>query len=492
MKKLNLNAVLVVLSLGIMIVPFAGMTVAKTDTTTENRRLAELPSLTTEEGFNKEYFQQLGTYFEDHFAYKNELVAVDAQIQSKVFQESNVGTVLVGENDWLYYTDSLSDYLGSETVSERGAFNIAYNISLMQKKVESEKADFLFTVAPNKNSLYPDNMPYYDNVKASDVKNIDLVAPKLEELQVPYADLYAAFEKEQDTLYLKRDSHWNEKGAVLAYNVLMDALEKDHETYVMVPNLRTKTKIGDLGKALYSVNAEPEWDYEYQYDSKSSFSNEAKSWEDNWIQTENQKKKAKGNVLMFRDSFGNTLCKYIAEEFKTGSYAKDTVYFLDQYLEEVKPDTVIAEIVERNLSRFGKFSLEDQYSYGPPIMSATKADLDEKKLEKAENCPENQGSLDLVRSDMLPSYLVFAGVVDPELVNETSKMYIEVTSGGVPTVYDAFAVTYEETDYGFMMYLNSEEIQTASIDVRVITEKDGEYHVAFCGTFDIPSDEITE
>ena len=40
----------------VCILPFAGMTVAKTEVTTENKKLAELPPIMDEDGFNTNYF----------------------------------------------------------------------------------------------------------------------------------------------------------------------------------------------------------------------------------------------------------------------------------------------------------------------------------------------------------------------------------------------------------------------------------------------------
>ena len=36
-----------------------------------------------------------------------------------------------------------------------------HNLKLIQQYVESWGSGFIFTVAPNKNSLYNENMPYY-------------------------------------------------------------------------------------------------------------------------------------------------------------------------------------------------------------------------------------------------------------------------------------------------------------------------------------------
>ena len=102
----------IVIFMVMCILPFAGMAVAKTETTTENRTMAAFPSFMEEGKWNVNYLQDLGAYFEDHYAFRNLLVSVDSQIQAKLFKTSNMDTVIVGKNDWLYYTASLDNYLG--------------------------------------------------------------------------------------------------------------------------------------------------------------------------------------------------------------------------------------------------------------------------------------------------------------------------------------------------------------------------------------------
>ena len=49
--------------------------------------------------------------------------------------------------------------------------------------------DFVFTVAPNKNSLYGENMPYYDSLKVDEENNLARLVPFLEKEGVSYVDL---------------------------------------------------------------------------------------------------------------------------------------------------------------------------------------------------------------------------------------------------------------------------------------------------------------
>ncbi len=85
-------------------------------------------------------------------------------------------------------------------MSDRALFNVARSLSMMQEYAERQGADFLFTIAPNKNSLYGEHMPYYDSLKVSDEKNMDRIVPWLEKEGVHYAALSQVFAEQEEVL----------------------------------------------------------------------------------------------------------------------------------------------------------------------------------------------------------------------------------------------------------------------------------------------------
>ena len=119
------------------LVPSLGMAVTKQETSSENRQLSEFPNLKTEEGINIQWFPQAGEYFQEHFALRNEFVTANALLSGKVMGTSTADGVIQGTDGWLYYKDSLSDYLGEELLSERSLFNIAHTLSMMHENLES-------------------------------------------------------------------------------------------------------------------------------------------------------------------------------------------------------------------------------------------------------------------------------------------------------------------------------------------------------------------
>ena len=140
-----------ILFFAICLCPSLGMLVTKQETSSENRQLSEFPSPKTEEGkINVEWLSQAGDYFQEHFAFRNELVTGNALLHGRLLETSTADGVIQGKNGWLYYKDSLDDYLGQDLLSDRSLFNIAHMLSMTQQALEEKGVNFLFTIAPNK------------------------------------------------------------------------------------------------------------------------------------------------------------------------------------------------------------------------------------------------------------------------------------------------------------------------------------------------------
>lgn len=493
--------------------PFVGMLAGTEYRTTENRELAKLPQLETEGEWNPYFLQELGAFFEDHFAFRPLLVAIDAKIQSQVFQVSNIDTVAVGEDGWLYYTASIEDYLGEIPLSQRGISNAAHNLSLMQQYVESKGAAFLFAAAPNKNSLYGEHMPYYIKQERKVTRQWDLLKPELEKYGVSYVDLFSLFTSQDETLYLKRDSHWNQKGAMLAYRAMMEKLDLEHETYETVTSIREKKTYGDLSRMLYPLEddtkwdqlpflkAEPEWDYTYQKEGAFQYRTDTESVEEAWIETESQE--GEKTLLMFRDSFGNTLLPFMANAFERGCFSRSVPFSLTEYMERHKPDVVILEKVERDLEEFAQ---TPSLMEGLPIVKGVQAEGDDVGSEKTkiggnkaesgsmeeENRAESRnmgvgenraesgeietgksnskGILELAESENSADYWKIFGVLPDSFCAEGAQIYIRVKDGKEQADYAAFHISSDVSDYGFCLYLRKENLQNDTLALEVLVE----------------------
>lgn len=444
--------------LAVCLLPFAGMAVWPTTVSTENKTMSEFPDLKDAKGsLNLNFFKELEEYFNEHFAFRNELIFADAKIQTMVFGVSNVDTVIYGKDGWLYYTSTLDDYLGNHRMTERQVYNLAHNLSLVQQYVQQNGSTFVLTAPPNKNTLYGAHMPYYYSRIVDQKHNIDALTPKLQEQGVYYADLLSLFRNDNEVLYLKRDSHWNGKGALAAYNCIMDTLEYAHKNYEDAPVTRSKDEDGDLNRMLYTVYEEKELNYKYEIAQEYKYVNEVKSVEDVWIETELHTEHSMGNgkLLMFRDSFGNTLIPLLANQFEKAWFTKEVPYGLESLMEQYAPDTVIFEKVERNLSEYIKM---------PPVISAP-----EEKVPRVVETLESDTTISMESLEYDADYYKISGSVEETLLGNETDIVVGING----CYYKAYHIGTND----YEVYIKKKNIQTDSPDIEVLIKDQKEYRV---------------
>lgn len=447
MKKYR---IFLIACMAVCLLPFAGMAVHPTTVSTENKTMAAFPAVRQEDGsLNLSFFDEFEDWFEEHFAFRNELVYADAKIQTAAFRVSNVDSVIYGREGWLYYTSTLEDYLGEDVMSDREIYNLAHNLLLVSDYVKARGCDFLLTIPPNKNTLYGENMPWYDSGKVDERHNIDLLAPELKTLGVPYANLTELFRAEDEVLYLKRDSHWNNRGALLAYNCLMDTLGYPHDDYAEISVSRAKDEDGDLNRMLYTLYGEKELNYYYEIPGEYTYANDVTSVEDAWIETAGGS--GNGTLLMFRDSFGNTLLPLLANQFAEAYFTKETPYGLEQLMNTYDPDTVIVEKVERNIV---------QYIESPPIITAP-------EIARPDTQEEVQSNTTVYAESFAydSAYYRICGEADDAYLGDETDILICVNG----SCYQA----YHTGTAGYELYLPKEQLSSGSFEVEVLAVENG-------------------
>ena len=442
MKKIKILFIIIAITLSSL--PLVLMAVKPTTISTENRSLAKFPSVTNREGkVNLNYFSEFEKYFSDHFAFRNELVYADAMIQKGLFKVSSSDGVIAGKNGWLYYSSTLDDYLGINMMSEREVYNAAHNLSLVQKYVEEKGGRFLFTVAPNKNTLYGENMPYYASKKVGEIHNLDLLTPEFKKAGIKYADLLKAFKDREEVLYLKRDSHWNNMGALLAYNVMMDELGLEKDDYSSAGITRTINEDGDLNRMLYTLYGKKEANYRYDIPWTFSYGTGYKSVEDPWIETEGSGEEI---LLMSRDSFGNTLIPFFAQQFKEAYFTKASPYGLERMLEETEAGVIIMEKVERNIR---------DLITAPPIISSPEA----KMPENIEEVTKPMGTIQLGALEYDVNYYKIYGAVEEEMIETDTDIIVRIA--GKP--YEAF----HTGDGEYEVYIKKDALKEWPLEARL-------------------------
>ena len=421
----------------------------------EKKEFAEIPKPFDENGFRWEYFGELGRYFDERFAFRPELAAFDAMFRTSVFGVSPIDDVIAGENGWLYYADTLDDFQHKNPISDRMLFNIAHNLSMMQSYTQNSGAEFIFTVAPNKNSLYDENMPQQLRYQVESESDMDRLRAWLQREQINYVDLYNLFEEKNEVLYYKRDSHWNSKGAVMVYDALLNAYGKPHETYEDSSKWVSGSFYGDLDRMLFPIGSMPETELQHPGSNAWTYV-QGETVEDDLIVTEC----ADGSqtLLMYRDSFGNSLLPLMADEFSQAVFSKNVPYPMTD-LETYNPDILIVERVERHLPGIAK---------APPKMNAPEAALSGTRAPAAGSTTASVSKEG--------GFWVVSGVADMNYMSDDSRVFVEMTDDNGTKTYEAFCANVgndASDDYGYILYLSEDRIAGEPWQINVLTERDG-------------------
>ena len=338
-----------ILFFGICLALGLGAFFLSADSVSEGRDLAPFPALLVEGKPNTAFFTEFDAWLTDRFAGRQSFIVLNGAIRETVFKTGS-NQVIVGEDGFLFYSETVADYTGENLLSDNDAQAAADAVLALSEYASSHGTKLILVIAPNKNTIYPDRMPLaYRSVQNTGKTNQDLLYEALTQRGVLYADLRTVLTGEKPLLYHKRDTHWNSAGALAAYDEILRVLDVPHENYSSCALVESNDFPGDLDDMLFpgegrtDSNFAPDFDFSQTY----IYTNAATSPMDMVIET---KSLGSGSCLVFRDSFGSALIPYLSTTFETVRYERAIPYRID-ILERTSFDYVIVEIAERNISQ---------------------------------------------------------------------------------------------------------------------------------------------
>lgn len=296
---------------------------------------------------NSDYGTEFEEYFQKSFAYRNKVVDAFSLLKSEVFSEGNE-QVIVGKDDFLFFADTLSDYTGSEPMTDEEINRAADALLRMYEYSKERGASFLFVCAPNKSSVYPEMMPAR-YIPSSDISNLDRLYSRLDELNIPYLDIrpVLAGAKDSFTVYHKRDTHWNNEGARVAFEAIADVLDFTVPDYSQYGPTEVCDHKGDLDTLLFPTGDRLDDNTAYDFTGLYVYTTAYSNPMDIRIATRGG---GSGRLLMFRDSFANALIPFAASAFSEVRFERASPYAANiEILDSFNADFVVAEIAERNL-----------------------------------------------------------------------------------------------------------------------------------------------
>ena len=310
---------------------------------------AEMPMLITDGRISDGFGDDFETWFSKRFAFRGRIVDLFSTLKAEVFGTGN-DQVVVGEDGFLYFADTLDSFLRANPLTEEELGAIADALSGLDAYADEHGARLLFVPAPNKNTVYPEYMPARYRMAQPDVpSDLDRLFTYLgAKTEVEFLDLRPVLTdaKDEHLLYHKRDSHWNGYGAHVAYTAVMEHLGLPMPDFTVLPRTDISTHEGDLDRLLYPAAVRYDDDTVYTYDGQYIYTSAFSTAMDMTITTRSAGEA--GTLLCFRDSFASAMLGDLAISFSAAQFERAVPYRID-LLETVRADVVIVEIAERNL-----------------------------------------------------------------------------------------------------------------------------------------------
>lgn len=200
--------------------------------TLEKRPAASLPESPFRSG---EAFQgypaQLEAFFNDRFGFRGAAIRFTRRWQYELHWSNPQGSdVLRGRNGWLFLNTKTADnpvdiFTGKSTFTPTEIARATNRLSAWHQWLDARGITFVVMIAPNKISVYPDQVPHHLQ-PAPDPTRTDRLLAALAAAGVPVVDptpeLLALADSDSTPLYHRLDTHWNHRGAFAAYEPLAD------------------------------------------------------------------------------------------------------------------------------------------------------------------------------------------------------------------------------------------------------------------------------
>jgi hypothetical protein len=326
---------------------------------TENRTLADLPTLTWDLTSIQSFPAAYNQYFSDHFGWRSALINWTNQYKVQVLKSSPVPSVLIGKSGWLYYTgdESIDDYQGLIPFTNQDLKIIQNQIRKTTQRFNRQGITFLIVIAPNKQTIYPEFLP--DQIRKIYPKTrLDQVSKAIprNDPRYPFLDLRSRMssEKQKQLIYYRTDTHWNNLGAYFAYQEIMNRLAIAYpavKPYALSEyDLQSRTVRGFGLATIISLDQRLT---DQEFDLNPKFKPQAVDAPVSYKTAVPAIANQTGNSLLpkaviFRDSFATTLKPYLSEHFQNIVYVSSPVID-DDIIQREKPAIVILELVERKI-----------------------------------------------------------------------------------------------------------------------------------------------
>ncbi len=318
----------------------------------ENRNRASRPILTAE---NYEVFpDEYEIYYNDNIPFRNQLIKFHNSIDYFLFHQSSNEDVEIGKNGWLFFSESgsspIEQSLGYWNFTADQLQTIADNLVCTKRVLADFGTEFVLFIAPNKETIYIDELPDYYEVKSCYTSTDQLVDYLSKETDIkviyPKQDLLEVKKETPDIyLYHKLDTHWNLAGAYIGARSLAKELGME------MPELNEillEPKVSSSGDLTDMLNITiKDGDIDYDVSGINDLDTVNKEWDFFGKLIYHTDGAVPSKLFVRRDSFASAMAPSLSTQFANSLWVHQDS-FDQQQIFDYGADVFVLEIVERN------------------------------------------------------------------------------------------------------------------------------------------------
>ena len=311
--------------------------------------------------------------FADRFGMRSALILAQHRALVDIFGVSPVSNIMIGRDGWLFWLgedgQSLErHYRGTRWVSDFEVDAYVDEVRRRHAYLRARGIAYLTVIVPEKFTIYPEHLPSWVHPGHDPTllaRTIDRLA---KDGTVPYVDLRPLLReaKSRETIYYLTDSHWTLAGGAVGYMAIMRAVQTLLPGRIpsIAPPVRPPyvpgrdVYWGDLARMIGIPGEFEEPDYLPLYRTRrdpAGVGLRARliTADVDAFRTYAHPDASLPRLLMNRDSMGHALMPMLAENFSQSTFV--VASSLDRKrIDDLRPDIVIDEIVERGMVRTAK------------------------------------------------------------------------------------------------------------------------------------------
>jgi alginate O-acetyltransferase complex protein AlgJ len=189
----------------------------------EGRNPAAAPSIWSD---GVDFPRRLDAYLKDRFGLRKEMIRLALQVDNLSSDHGNEnGRVLIGRDGRMYaeQNDAVRQSAGI-VMRDRSVTRTAEYLAEKRDALAQRGIRFLVASPPNTATIYPEELPSWARNEGK-ATEYDLLLSELSKRGVRAIDLRPGLRaaRGDGEVYLKHDSHWTPRGALTAFNTIVEA-----------------------------------------------------------------------------------------------------------------------------------------------------------------------------------------------------------------------------------------------------------------------------